>query len=146
MITSVKCNRLNTVKWKELCYYQKGMFGSKISCQKEQKNNNKESGGGCQIFLSSMQIQARTLCFLLSCSFLEDFGVVTEWEWVFCLCVTELNAKWSPLHSRWRWRRLEVFQIRLNKPHSFLITNCSVFCSHKALTFSMSLTICGMVR
>lgn len=61
MITSVKCNRLNTVKWKELCYYQKGMFGSKITCQKEQKNNSKESGAGvcvCEIFLSSMQTQA----------------------------------------------------------------------------------------
>lgn len=112
MITSVKCNRLNTVKWKELCYYQKGMFGSKISCQKEQKNNNKESGGGCQIFLSSMQTQARTLCFLLSCSFLENFGVVTEWEWVFVFVL----LSWMPneVHyiadggeGDWRYSRLD---------------------------------------
>lgn len=46
---------------KEFFYYLEGMCGSKISCQKEQKNNSKESGGGCQIFLSSMQTQARTL-------------------------------------------------------------------------------------
>lgn len=38
--------------------------------------------------------------FLLSCSFLEDFGVVAEWEWVFCFCVTGLNVKGNPLH-RW---------------------------------------------
>lgn len=58
---------------------------------------------------------------------------------MFRFCVAGLNVKGSLLHSRWRWRRLEVFQMRLNKPRSFQIKEyVFCFCYHKALTFSRS--------